>query len=148
MESIHVSFEDKKITGLEDFTDHDQLRFEDEEAYSDSINSNSETIPESVNPSQQPQAHVEGEHFNNENMDQNNEELSENTSSDASSPDSDISISEDNENIPSRGASENQNAYGDSMDYGGESSSRGQLPHAKKWTKSHTPDLIIGNPDA
>ena len=28
------------------------------------------------------------------------------------------------------------------------SSSRSQLPHERKWTKSHTPDLIIGNPDA
>ena len=34
------------------------------------------------------------------------------------------------------------------MDYGGESNSRSQLPHARKWTKSHTPDLIIGDPDA
>ena len=39
MESIHVSFDDKKITGMEDFADHEQLRFEDEDAFSDSINS-------------------------------------------------------------------------------------------------------------
>ena len=35
MKSINVSFDDKKITGLEDFNDHDQLRFENEELNSD-----------------------------------------------------------------------------------------------------------------
>ncbi|KAL8098803.1 hypothetical protein AgCh_031504 [Apium graveolens] len=39
MESINVSFDDKKITGLEDFDDHDQLRFENEDLNSDSVNS-------------------------------------------------------------------------------------------------------------
>ena len=34
------------------------------------------------------------------------------------------------------------------MDHGGASSSRENLPSARKWTKSHTPNLIIGNPDA
>ena len=34
------------------------------------------------------------------------------------------------------------------MDHGGGSSSRDQLPSARKWTKSHTPDLIIGDPEA
>ncbi|KAL8125834.1 hypothetical protein AgCh_013216 [Apium graveolens] len=41
MESINVSFDDKKITGLEDFNDHDQLRFENEVSNSDSVNSDS-----------------------------------------------------------------------------------------------------------
>ncbi|KAL8108479.1 hypothetical protein AgCh_024798 [Apium graveolens] len=40
MESINVFFDDKKITGLEDFDDHDQLRFENEDLNSDSGNSN------------------------------------------------------------------------------------------------------------
>ena len=40
MESINVSFDDKKITGLEDFNDHDQLRFENEALNSDDLNSN------------------------------------------------------------------------------------------------------------
>ncbi|KAL8109817.1 hypothetical protein AgCh_025786 [Apium graveolens] len=39
MESINVSFYDKKITGLEDFNDQDQLRFENEDLNSDSVNS-------------------------------------------------------------------------------------------------------------
>ena len=34
------------------------------------------------------------------------------------------------------------------MDHGGGSSSRSQLQSARKWTKSHTPDLIIGDPEA
>ena len=41
MESINVSFDDKKITGLEDFNDHDQLRFENKDLSSDSVNSDS-----------------------------------------------------------------------------------------------------------
>ena len=40
MESINVSFDDKKITRLEDFNDHDQLRFENEDLNSDFVNSN------------------------------------------------------------------------------------------------------------
>ena len=34
------------------------------------------------------------------------------------------------------------------MDHGGGFSSREQLPSARKWTKAHTPDLIIGDPEA
>ena len=33
------------------------------------------------------------------------------------------------------------------MDHGGASSSRDNLPSARKWTKAHTLDLIIGNHD-
>ena len=44
MESINVSFDDKKITGLEDFNDHVQLRFKNEE-----LNSDTET-PDSLSP--------------------------------------------------------------------------------------------------
>ncbi|KAL8118026.1 hypothetical protein AgCh_015791 [Apium graveolens] len=36
---------------------------------------------------------------------------------------------------------------GGSNNKGGASSSRRILPSARKWTKDHTPDLIIGNPD-
>ena len=43
-------------------------------------------------------------------------------------------------------ASENQTDTGNSMDHGG-GNFRSQLPHERKWTKSHTPDLIIGDPD-
>ena len=39
MESIHVSFDDKKITGIEDEDYHDQLVFENEDLNSDVVNS-------------------------------------------------------------------------------------------------------------
>ncbi|XP_063948067.1 uncharacterized protein LOC135152165 [Daucus carota subsp. sativus] len=148
MESIHVSFDDKKITGLEDFDEHEQLRFEDEDAFSDSINSDSEHISEFITSHQQPQAHAEGEHFHNEHLDENDENTAENVNSDSDSTNSDNSTSENHETTSSGGASENQNNTGDSMDHGGGSDSRSQLPHERKWTKSHTPDLIIGDPDA
>ena len=48
MESINVSFDDKKITGLEDFIDHDQLRFENEDSNSDTENPDS-LSPDTVN---------------------------------------------------------------------------------------------------
>ena len=37
-----------------------------------------------------------------------------------------------------------QNSFEDTNDAGGVSSSRQQLPSARKWTKDHTPELIIG----
>ena len=33
------------------------------------------------------------------------------------------------------------------MDHEGASSSRDNLPSARKWTKTHIPDLIIGDPE-
>ena len=58
---------------------------------------------------------------------------------------SDISNSEQSN---SGGASETQENQ-ENMDSRGESNTdRTYLPSAMKWTKSNTPDLIIGNPDA
>ncbi|KAL8112598.1 hypothetical protein AgCh_020065 [Apium graveolens] len=132
MESINVSFDDKKITGLKDFVDHDQLRFENEDSYSDTEN------PDSLSP-------------DTANSDGLNSDVIETvvTTSDSSSSDKPSSDSTENlnteesnsESIVSGGASENENE--DSMDHGGASSSRENLPSARKWTKSHTPDLII-----
>ena len=76
------------------------------------------------------------------------------SSSDSSSSDGPSSDSAENlnseesnsESIVSGGASENENE--DNMEHGGASSSRENLPSARKWTKLHTPDLVIGNPDA
>ncbi|KAL8148122.1 hypothetical protein AgCh_005461 [Apium graveolens] len=75
MESINVSFDDKKITGLEDFNDHDQLRFENEVLNSNSVNSdslnpdtanseglNSDVIETVVTPPKE-NAPVQGEHI-------------------------------------------------------------------------------------
>ena len=41
-----------------------------------------------------------------------------------------------------------ESSLGDATDAGGASSSRQQLPPARKWTKDHTPELIIRNPEA
>ena len=54
------------------------------------------------------------------------------------------------ENTISGGASEEtqENSLEDSTNAGGASSSRQQLPPARKWTKDHTPELMIGYPEA
>ncbi|KAL8118401.1 hypothetical protein AgCh_016070 [Apium graveolens] len=167
MESINVSFDDKKNTGLEDFIDHDQLRFENEDSNSDTenpdglspdtVNSdglNSDVI-ETVVTTSKEDAPMQGEHTQDPTTSQEtSEHASGSSSSDLSSSDKPSSDSAENlnteesnsESIVSGGASENENE--DSMDHGGASSSRENLPSARKWTKSHTPDLIIGNPDA
>ena len=41
-----------------------------------------------------------------------------------------------------------ENPFVDATDTWGASSSRQQLPLARKWTKDQTPELIIGNPEA
>ena len=54
------------------------------------------------------------------------------------------------ENTLSGGASmeTQENYFKDATDAGGASNSRQQLPPARKWTKDHTHELIIGNPEA
>ncbi|KAL8088255.1 hypothetical protein AgCh_038146 [Apium graveolens] len=167
MESINVSFDDKKITGLEDFNNHDQLRFENEDLISDTVNPdslNSDTansdglnsdVIETVVTTPKEDAPVQGEHTEDTTTSQETSEpITSSSSSDSSSSDelssdkSGNSNSEgsNSESIVSGGASENVDE--DSMDYGGASSSRENLPSTRKLTKSHTPDLIIGNPDA
>ncbi|KAL8115181.1 hypothetical protein AgCh_021856 [Apium graveolens] len=167
MESINVSFDDKKITGLKDFIDHDQLRFENEDSYSDTENPDSlspdtansdrlnSDVIETVVTTLKEDAPMQGEHTQDPTTSQEtSEHASGSSSSDSSSSDKPSSDSAENlnteesnsESIVSRGASENENE--DSMDHGGASSSRENLPSASKWTKSHTPNLIIGNPDA
>ncbi|KAL8127829.1 hypothetical protein AgCh_014672 [Apium graveolens] len=138
MESINVSFDDKKITGLEDFIDHDQLRFENEDSNSDTEN------PDSLSPDT-----VNSDGLNSDVIEimvtksKEDAPISDKPSSDSAE---NLNSEESNsESIVSGGASENENE--DSMDHGGASSSRENLPSARKWTKSHTPDLIIGNPD-
>ncbi|KAL8120799.1 hypothetical protein AgCh_017833 [Apium graveolens] len=167
MESINISFDDEKITGLEDFIDHDQLRFENEDSNSDTENPDSlspdtvnsdglnSDVIETVVTTPKEDAPIQGEHTQDLTTSQEaSEHTSGSSSSDSSSSDKPSSDSAENlnseesnsESIVSGGASENENE--DSMDHGGASSSRENLPSARKWTKSHTPDLIIGNPDA
>ncbi|KAL8105546.1 hypothetical protein AgCh_029365 [Apium graveolens] len=167
MESINVSFDDKKITGLEDFNDHDQLGFENEDLNSDTENPdnlnpdtansdglNSDVI-ETVVTTPKEDAPVQGEHTKDTTTSQEaSEHTTGSSSSDSSSSDKPSSDNSENSNsegsnsesIISGGASKNVDK--DSMDHGGASSSRNNLPSARKWTKSHTLDLIIGNPDA
>jgi len=181
MESIHVSFDDRKITGLEDFNDHDQLRFENEALNPDSVNSdnpnpdtaNPDTAnPDNVNPDSadsdrinsevietvvsapERSASLQGEQTNVQHTPQEQSEQTTPLSTDSSNPDmsssdnSDSSVPADSisKSINSGGASES--ADRDSMNHGGGFNSRDQLPSARKWTKAHTPDFIIGNPEA
>ena len=167
MESINVSFDDKKITGLEDFNDHDQLRFKNEDLNSDTENPDSlnpdtansdglnSDVIETVVTTPKEDAPMQGEHTQDLTTSQEaSEHTSGSSSSDSSSSDKPSTDSSENlnseesnsESIVSGGASENENE--DNMNHGGASSSRENLPSARKWTKSHTPDLIIGNPDA
>ncbi|KAL8088633.1 hypothetical protein AgCh_038420 [Apium graveolens] len=167
MESINVSFDDKKITGLEDFIDHDQLRFGNEDLNSDTENPDSlspdtvnsdglnSDVIETVVTTSKEDAPMQGEHTQDPTISQEtSEHTSGSSSSDSSSSDKPSSDSAENlnteesnsESIVSGGVSDNENE--DNMDHGGASSSRENLPSARKWTKSHTPDLIIGNPDA
>ena len=68
-------------------------------------------------------------------------------SSDTDSSDNPDNTSEgDNKN--SGGASNESNSSNqDNTNPGGASTSRHDLPPARKWTAIHTPDLIIGDPD-
>ncbi|XP_063938043.1 uncharacterized protein LOC135147919 [Daucus carota subsp. sativus] len=109
---------------MEDFDEHEQLRFENEDAFSDSINSDSELISEYVTPTHHPQAQVEGEHFHNEHLGESNADSAENANSDTDSSNSDNSTSENHKTTSSGGASETQIAHEDSMDHGGGSNSR------------------------
>ena len=67
-----------------------------------------------------------------------------------SNTDGTLQSAESTENTISGGALEEtkENSLEDSTDAGGASSSRQHLPPARKWTKDHTPELIIGNPEA
>ncbi|KAL8097413.1 hypothetical protein AgCh_030516 [Apium graveolens] len=143
MESINVSFDDKKITGLEDFINHDQLRFENEDSNSDTENPDSlspdtvnsdglnSDIIETVETMSKEDAPMQGEHTQDPTTSQEtSEHASGSSSSDSSSSDKPSSDSAENlnteesnsESIVSGGASENENE--NSMDHGGASSVR------------------------
>ncbi|KAL8109775.1 hypothetical protein AgCh_025750 [Apium graveolens] len=81
------------------------------------------------------------------------QETSVERSSGSSYSNSDEPNTYNNGNNDSGGASgnnsgTNQRNNREFMDQGGGSSLRSQLPSARKWSKSHTPDLIVGNPDS
>ncbi|KAL8103609.1 hypothetical protein AgCh_027981 [Apium graveolens] len=166
MKSIHVSFDDKKITGLEDADDREKLRFENEVPYAELLNPDSDSVnPDITRSSEVPlnsgnsfdiEAYVEGEQYDSilETITSDStQETSVERSSDSSSSNYDESNTDNNGDTDSGGTSGNnsgttQGNNREFMDQGGGSSSRSQLPSSRKWPKSRTPDLIIGNPDS
>ncbi|KAK1368707.1 hypothetical protein POM88_034799 [Heracleum sosnowskyi] len=92
-------------------------------------------------------ANVEGEQ-------QHSTTSSESTqSSGLNSSDTDSSDGPDNSsgrdiNYSGGASTEANSSKQDNTNPGGASTSRNDLPPARKWTASHTPDLIIGDPDA
>ncbi|KAL8132682.1 hypothetical protein AgCh_008243 [Apium graveolens] len=132
--SINISFDDKKIPGFEE-NSHESLIFANKNALLEcGSNSNELSNPDNPNPdtpdseddhcTNEP-AHVEGE------QQQEGHDSSPKTSSGDNSTDL-------------GGVS---NAFDEAYNLGGTSSSRRTLPSARKGTKDHTPDLIIGNPN-
>ncbi|KAL8091680.1 hypothetical protein AgCh_034080 [Apium graveolens] len=166
MKSIHVSFDDKKITDLEDADAHDKLRFENEVPYAELLNPDSDTVSHDITQSSEvplnngnssdTEAYVEGEQHdsNSENTASDTTQgISIERSSDSTSLNSDELNADNYGNTDSGGASENnsgttQRNKREFINQEGGSSSRSQLPSARKWFKSHKPDLIIGNPDS
>ncbi|KAK1384246.1 hypothetical protein POM88_021981 [Heracleum sosnowskyi] len=159
MESIHVSFDDKKITGLEDENEYDQLRFENEDLFSDDVNSDEAGLTNSDEAYSEPLLVNTGETGNSQ-IEQNREpvegereEAQQDTASESveeTDSNSDSSNSEPSNSGGASDAAESQHMNQESMDQGGGSNNdaRNHLPTARKWTQAHTPDLIIGDPDA
>ena len=163
VESINVSFDDEKVTCVNG-ENHESLEFENDKitlygpSNPDISNANEASSDEDVNE------HVQGEHMHNDVisdlLSSSTEDFDETADTDESSYSVETSSAdevtqfagspENNvENTLSGGASEEtqENSLEDLTDVGGASSTRQQLPTARKWTKDHTPELIIGNPD-
>ncbi|KAK1369394.1 hypothetical protein POM88_035486 [Heracleum sosnowskyi] len=172
MESIHVSFDDKKITGIIEDS-HDRLIFENEatkepeENESDPVNSSdTDRSPNPDDPSNPDDtsntdgdntddanngnttssANVEGEQQHSTTSSESAQSSGQNSSDTDSSDDPDNS-SGGNSNI-SGGASEANSSIQSNTNPRRTSTSRNDFTPARKWTASHTPDLIIGDPDA
>ncbi|KAL8124233.1 hypothetical protein AgCh_012028 [Apium graveolens] len=120
MEFIHVSFDDKKITGLEDAYDHGKLRFENEEPYAELLNPDSDTVnPDITQSSKVPQnnenfsdteVYVEGEQHDTNpetTASDSTQETSVKRSLDSSSSNSDESNADNYGKTDSGGASGN-----------------------------------------
>ena len=80
----------------------------------------------------------------------NSQSNTEDTSNTEGSSNIDDSLGNDQGSNISGGASEEtqEGSFGNEIDVEGTSSSRKQLPPVRKWTKDHTPELIIGDPEA
>ncbi|KAL8136224.1 hypothetical protein AgCh_010717 [Apium graveolens] len=99
-------------------------------------------------------AHVEGEQQQGLTDNTNTEESTQGSSQYGHSESNANSISDGHESSPKTSSGDDNtdsggtsNAFNEAYNSGGASSSRRTLPSARKWTKDHNPDLIIGNPD-
>ena len=163
IESINVSFDDGKITGFDD-DNHANLEFENDQISADDPSESDKSNTDGINSDEDVNAHFQGEHVQNDisELSSSSTEDSDETENTDESSNSDGTSNTDEglqsaestkinaENTISGGASEEtqENSLEDLTDAGGASSSRQQLPPARKWTKDHTPELIIGNPEA
>ena len=179
IESINVSFDDGKITGMNE-DDHERLSFGNKEFESNADDSNpdesntDDSTPgelyadelvittdvvnpdrsntDDANPDNQEDSNatVEGEQLQDQSVNDQDQQSGDTVSGneDLSNPDTtpgDNSGEVSNSGGASNSSSDSSND--DGTNAGGAISSRDQLPPSRKWTKDHTPDLIIGNPD-
>ena len=164
VESINVSFDDGKMTGFNG-ENHERLEFENDKITLDGSSNPNKSNADEVSPDDDINAHFQGEHMQNDVisdlLSSSTEDSDERAYTDESSNFVDTSnadeitqsagsIENNVENTISGGALEEtqENSLEDLTDAGGTSSSRQQLPPARKWTKDHTPELIIDNPEA
>ncbi|KAL8125961.1 hypothetical protein AgCh_013308 [Apium graveolens] len=130
IESINVSFDDKKIIGLEDFNDYDQLRFENKVLNFDSVNSDSlnpdtansdglnSDVIETVVTTPKENVPMQGEHIEDPTTSQEaSEPRTGSSSSDSSSSDGPSSDNSGNSN------SDSSSSDGPSSDNSGNSNS-------------------------
>ena len=92
-------------------------------------------------------ANVEGEQQHSTTSTESTQSSGQNSSDTDSSDDPDNSSGRDFNNS-GRASSQANSSNQDNTNPGGASTSRNNLTPARKWTKDHTPDLIIGDPDA
>ena len=163
VESINVSFDDGKIIGFDD-DNLANLEFENDQITVDDPSEPDKSNTDEINTYEDVNAHFQGEHVQNdishllssstEDSDETENTDDSSNSDGTSNADEGLQSAESTENnvenTISWGASEDtqENSLDDLIDAGGASSSRLQLPPARKWTKDHTPELIIGNPEA
>ena len=126
------------------------------------------TSHDDVNPDEDEDAHIQGEHVHHTGIshsssgnirsaerssETDNSHIQSNTDDTSNTDETlnpDESSGNDQVNTNSGGASikTQESSFGDATDAGGASSLRQQLPPVRKWTKDHTLELIIGNPEA
>ena len=164
VESINVSFDDGKMTGF-DGENHEGLEFENNQITVEGSSNPDKSNADEVSSDEDVNAHFQGEHVHNDvisDLLSSSTEDSDGTSNTDESSNTDGTSNADDitqsagstdnsvENTLSGGASEEtqENSFEYLTDARGASSSRQQLPPARKWTKDHTPELIIGNPEA